>query len=197
MLKKILGIFFAVLFVVFLVIYVYRAVVLSGIPIEDADLGNIVEEAPPPERPGTQSLILTGPLIKPLVFALNMRTPGMRSLDWSALNDVDFTADVRVTAKVSEDGALKFNPLDDVYCPGHVKAGEMIGNVMRSWTYSPYKTGTIVFRYNVGAVGKKLTIDVSKLRRREGVDPDTPLKNGLLYFIDGGLKGSEVKIKSW
>lgn len=194
---RILSIVFLVAAVAFLVLYAYRWYVLSGIPVDDADLGTPEEEFVIPERPGTKSLVLTGPLIKPLRFSINMRTPGMRNLDWSALQDVDFTADVRVTARVNEDGSLNFNPVDDVYCPGHAKAGEMIGNVLSSWTYTPYKTGPVVFRFNVGAIGKKLTIDISKLQRRDGIEPDTPIQDGLLYYIDGGLKGGEVKIKSW
>lgn len=197
MLRKILSYVVIAVLVVFVVLYVYRAIALGKIPFEDADLGNVEEEIILPERPGTQSLILTGPLIKPLVFAINMRTPGIKSLDWDALMNVDFTADVRVTATVDDNGSLNFDPIDDVYCPGHAKAGEMVSNVLKSWKYTPYKIGKIVIRFNVGAVGKKMTVDVSKLERREGVDPDTPLKNGKLYLIDGSLKSSEVKIKSW
>ena len=197
MVKKVLSYLFLAVAVIFIMFYVYRAIALSKIPYEDADLGNVEEEIILPTRPGTKTLVLTGPLIKPLVFALNLRTPGIKSLDWDALTNVDFTADVRVTAVIGEDGSLNFDPITDVYCPGHAKAGEMVSNVLKSWAYTPYKTGNIIIRFNVGAVGKKMTVDVSRLQRKEGVDPDTPLRNGKLYFINGSLKSSEVKIKSW
>ena len=197
MLKKILTYLVTFVLIVSLGLYVYRAIALSKIPVEDADLGSVEEEIILPERPGTRSLVLTGPLIKPLVFAVNMRTPGIKSLDWDALINVDFTADVRVTARVEPDGSLEFDPIDDVYCPGPAKAGEMVSNVLRSWKYTPYKTGTLIIRFNVGAVGKKMTLDISKLQLREGVDPDIPLKNGKLYLVNGSLKNSEVRIKTW
>jgi len=197
MLKKILSYFVGFVLIVSLCLYVYRAIALSQIPVEDADLGTEVVDIILPERPGTRSLVLTGPLIKPLVFAVNMRTPGIKSLDWDALINVDFTADVRVTARVEPDGSLEFDPIDDVYCPGHAKAGEMVSNVLKSWKYTPYKTGILTIRFNVGAVGKRMTVDVSQLQRREGVDPDIPLKNGKLYLVKGSLKSSEVRIKSW
>ncbi len=197
MLKKILTYSATFVLIVSLGLYVYRAIALSKIPVEDADLGTEVVEIILPERPGTKSLVLTGPLIKPLVFAVNMRTPGIKSLDWDELINVDFTADVRVTARVEADGSLEFDPINDVYCPGHAKAGEMVSNVLKSWKYTPFKTGILIIRFNVGAVGKKMTVDVSQLQRREGVDPDIPLKNGKLYLVKGSLKSSEVRIKSW
>jgi hypothetical protein len=141
MLKKILTYSVVFVLIVSLGLYVYRAIALSKIPVEDADLGSVKEEIILPERPGTRSLVLTGPLIKPLVFAVNMRTPGIKSLDWDALINVDFTADVRVNARVEEDGSLEFDPIDDVYCPGHAKAGEMVSNVLRSWKFEITKTG--------------------------------------------------------
>ncbi len=175
----------------------YYLIAMSFIPFDDADLGEMEEEMVLPERPGTQSLILSGPIIRPLVFTIDLRKPGILSLDWEELKSLDPTADVRVTATIGSDGSLVFDSVDDVYCPGHTRAGQMIARVLRTWSYTPYMVGPIVFSFHVGAVGKKVTIDISKLQRKEGLDPDTPIKTGLLYLIEKGLKRNQVKIKTW
>ena len=195
--KKAAIIVFGVIIIVILSITLYWMIAMSQLPLDDGDLGNLEEEVVLPERPGTQSLILTGPIIKPLVFAIDMSKPNLRSLDWSALNDIDLTADVKIRGRIGADGSLLFHPIDDVHCPGHTKAAEMISGVLQTWSYRPYKEGSITIRFNVGAIGKKLTIDISNLKRKEGVDVDTPIKIGKLYFIENGLKRSEVKIISW
>jgi len=195
--KKYLLLSFAVIFGLLLILLLYYMIAMSGIPAEDGDLGAIEEVIVLPERPGTQSLILTGPIIRPLIFAIDMSRPNISALDWSALRNIDITADVKIRAQVTDDGSLLFDPIADVYCPGHTKAGEMISRKLQTWSYAPYQVGAIVFHFNVGAIGKKLTIDVSQLQRRDGVDPDTPIKTGALYLIDNGMSSSEVKIVSW
>ena len=176
------------------VFYMYS---MSRLPADDGDLGNLEELMVLPERPGTQSLIQTGPIIKPLIFAIDMSKPNIQNLDWEALKDVDLTADVKINGRIGPDGSLLFDPINDVYCPGHTKAGEMISRVLQTWSYTPYKEGPFTIRFNVGAIGKKLTIDISKLTRKVGVDPETPIKIGRLHFADNGLKGGEVKVISW
>ena len=195
--KKAAIIVFGVVIIVILAITLYWMIAMSQLPLDDGDLGNLEEEIILPERPGTQSLILTGPIIKPLVFAIDISRPNIRSLDWGALKDIDLTADVKITGRVGPDGSLLFDPIEDVYCPGHTKAAEMISRVLQTWSYKPYKEGQITIRFNVGAIGKKLTIDISKLERKEGVDPDAPIKIGRLHLIENGLSGGEVKIISW
>jgi len=195
--KKAAIIIFGVFIIVILAITLYWMIAMSQLPIDDGDLGNLEEEEVLPERPGTQSLILTGPIIKPLVFTIDMSKPNLRSLDWSALKDIDLTADVKIRGRVGPDGSLLFDPIDDVYCPGHTKAGEMISKVLQTWSYKPYKEGSITIRFNVGAIGKKLTIDISKLKRKEGVDTDTPIKIGKLHLIENGISRGEIKIISW
>ena len=90
--KKAAIIIFGVFIIVILAITLYWMIAMSQLPIDDGDLGNLEEEEVLPERPGTQSLILTGPIIKPLVFTIDMSKPNLRSLDWSALKDIDLTA---------------------------------------------------------------------------------------------------------
>ncbi len=181
----------------FLLLISYYMIAMSRLPADDGDLGEIKELIILPERPGTLSLVLTGPIIKPLIFAIDLSIPDIQSLDWTALADVDITADVKIRANVDPDGSLSFDPVSDVICPGHTKAGEMISRVLQTWSFKPYKVGSIIIRFNVGAIGKKLTIDISKLVLKEGIESDTPIKIGKLYFVENGLKRSEVKIISW
>ncbi|HDL18590.1 MAG TPA: hypothetical protein ENH29_06010 [Bacteroidetes bacterium] len=195
--KKIFLIFLGAVALILAVAISYYMIAMSRLPADDGDLGQVEEIEVPPERPGTQSLILTGPIIRPLIFAIDMSKPNIKSLDWAELKSIDLTAEVKIKANVGPDGSLNFNPISDVRCPGHTKAGEMVGRVLQTWAFKPYKEGPITIRFNVGAIGKKLTIDISKLRRKEGVDPDTPIKVGRLYMIENGLKRNEVKIISW
>lgn len=195
--KKVLLIFFGAAFLILAAAISYYMIAMSRLPVDDGDLGQVNEIEVPPERPGTQSLVLTGPIIRPLIFALDMSKPNIKSLDWAELKSIDLTAEVKIKATVGPDGALIFNPISDVRCPGHTKAGEMISRVLQTWAFKPYKVGPVTIRFNVGAIGRKLTIDISKLNRREGVDPDTPIKVGRLYMVENGLKRNEVKIISW
>ena len=178
-------------------VILYYLVAMGSIPYDDADFGETEEIVVLPERPGTQSLILTGPIIRPLIFALDFRRPKIRSINWEEIRATDPTADVRITAMLTADGILKFDPVTDVYSPGHTRAGVMIARVVRTWAYTPYMMGPIVFTFRVGAVGKKVTIDISRLKRKEGLDPDVPIKTGKLYLIENGLSPREVKIKTW
>lgn len=177
--------------------YLYYYVQMAKLPFDNADFGETEEIIIPPQRPGTQSLILTGPIIRPLIFAIDFHRPGLQSLNWEEILNVDPTADVRITAYLTADGALQFDTIRDVYCPGHTRAGQMIARVLRTWAYTPYMTGKIIFTFRVGAVGKKVIIDISKLKRKEGLDPEVPVKTGLLYLIENGLSPKEVKIKTW
>lgn len=195
--KKILLFFSLSVIFVLLLVTVYYLIAMSRLPADDGDLGNLEEMMVLPERPGTQSLILTGPIIKPLIFAIDISKPNIQNLDWEVLKDIDITADVKILGRIGPDGSLLFDPIDDVYCPGHTKAGEMISRVLQTWSYTPYKEGPITIRFNVGAIGKKVTIDISKLTRKDGVDPETPIKIGRLHFVDNGLRGGEVKVISW
>jgi len=178
-------------------VVLYYLIAMGRIPYDDADFGETEEIVVLPERPGTQSLILTGPIIRPLIFALDFHRPKLQSLNWEEIRNTDPTADVRITAVVAPDGTLMFDSVQDVHAPGHTRAGQMIARVVRTWAYTPYMTGPIVFTFRVGAVGKKVTIDISRLQRKEGLDPDVPIKTGKLYLIENGLSPREVKIKTW
>jgi|Deesub1362B_J571_1020462.scaffolds.fasta_scaffold01445_5 hypothetical protein len=194
--KIITWVFLGILAILFLV-SVYYMVAMSRIPVNDGDLGEIEEEVFVPQRPGTRNLVLTGPIIRPLIFSIDLSRPGTRALDWSRLQSLDPTADVRITATIGSNGQLLFDSVRDVYCPGHTQAGQFIAAVLRTWSYTPYMEGPVIFSFHVGAVGKKVTIDVSKLKRKQDIDPDIPIRTGKLYLIENDFSPSMVKVKTW
>ena len=178
-------------------IVLYYLIAMGRIPYDNADFGETEEIVVLPERPGTQSLILTGPIIRPLIFTLDFRRSKLQAINWEEIRNIDPTADVRITAMLTPEGTLKFDSIRDIYSPGHTRAGQMFARAVRTWAYTPYMTGTIIFTFRVGAVGKKVTIDISRLQRKAGLDPDVPIRTGKLYLIENGLSPKEVKIKTW
>lgn len=137
-----------------------------------------------PPRPGTQGIIIMGPEIEKLYFEIDGTKAGLRKLDWSKLENIDRLADVTVKATVNPDGSLTIDRESDVKDEGHPDAGREIFNVLRTWVYTPYKTGEIRFWFNTPSKEKKLTIETRRL--------ETPRKyrkysvtDRLLYYIEG------------
>ncbi len=145
-----------------------------------------------PPRPGIQGLVITGPVVKPLFFSVDLSKSGIRPLDWHQLQTIDPHTDVKINCRVDEQGRLIFSR-DDVLMGGHTEAGMMIQQALRTWTYTPLKTGSIQFWFNLPSKGKKLIIDMHDLKRRETVPPDIPIYNGHMYLING-ISYQEIEI---
>ena len=137
-----------------------------------------------PPRPGIQGLIISGPVIKPLFFSVDLSKAGIRSLDWRQLQTIDPHTDVRVNCQIDEQGRLVFSR-DDVLMGGHTEAGMMIQQALRTWIYTPFKTGYIQFWFNLPSKGKKLVIDMQNLKRKANIPLETPIYNGQMYLIEG------------
>ncbi|MBN2029350.1 hypothetical protein JW824_03810 [bacterium] len=146
-----------------------------------------------PPRPGIQGLIITGPVVKPLYFSVDLSKSGIRSLDWRQLQTIDPHTDVKINCQIDEQGRLVFSR-DDVLMGGHTEAGMMIQQALRTWIYTPLKTGPIQFWFNLPSKGKKLVIDMGDLRRKENIPPHIPIYNGQMYLIDG-ISYQEIEIE--
>lgn len=168
-----------------LVLLVWREIQLQRLPPDEIRLypPDLTEMMEIPPRPGVRGLMITGPRIEPLYFSIDLTKSGIRSLDWRRLQIVDPNADVKITARVSEDGRLNFSS-DDIAMEGHTEAGLIIQNAMRTWLFTPYKNGQIEFWFNLPSKGKKLIIDTQALSRRASVPGQVPIYNGRLHFIE-------------
>jgi hypothetical protein len=137
-----------------------------------------------PPRPGIQGLVIAGPIIKPLFFSVDLSKSGIRSLDWQQLQSIDPHTDVKVNCEIDEQGRLVFSK-EDVLMGGHTEAGMMIQQALRTWIYTPLKTGPIQFWFNLPSKGKKLIINMQDLKPKGNIPAQIPIYNGQMYLIDG------------
>lgn len=167
-------------------IYVKRQIDLWRLPYSQITVQPIEweKELEIPPRPGIQGLVIAGPVIQPLFFSIDLSKAGIRSLDWRRLQTIDPHTDIKVNCRIDEQGRLIFYK-DDVLMGGHTEAGMMIQQALRTWIYTPLKTGFIQFWFNLPSKGKKLVIDMKDLSRKEGVPLDIPIYTGKMYLIDG------------
>lgn len=147
-----------------------------------------------PPRPGVGSIVITGPVLEDLIFDLDLRTAGLRPINWNRLSTLDPTARVTVRARVSSTGELNFSRANkDIQDSGYPEAGKYIEQVLSTWKYFPHKTGTIRFYFNVGSRGNKVIIDANEndLRKSPDVPDKIRVRNGQMYYIQG-LNSSQV-----
>lgn len=172
----------------------WREYALRRLPYDDLEIPAVVEEKrlEIPPRPGVQGVVITGPRIEPLFFAIDLSMAGVRELNWRRLRLVDPHADVKLTCTVDGRGRLLFSQ-EDVLMEGHTEAGMMIQQALKTWVYTPYKSGMIRFWFNLPSKGKKLIIDTQGLRRKGEVPGHVPIYDGRLYLIEG-IPNQDVQV---
>lgn len=144
-----------------------------------------------PPRPGIQGIEISGPEIKAKRFEIDLSRSDLESLDWKLLLATDPHAQIIVIATIDNQGNLLFSERD-VRMEGHPQAGVMITRAMKTWVYTPLKTGSIGFTFNIPSEGKKLLVDASGLRRKESISKEVPILDGQLVFING-ISPAEIR----
>jgi len=184
---KIRLIYLVVFLVLLLFFYSVRIILLHRLPPDNSviPLAAIEEKISIPPRPGVEGIMITGPVVKDLIFQIDTKTSQLRKLNWNRIEMIDKTADVKIRASVLRNGELEFNPITDVISPGHSYAGNEIAKVIKTWKYVPYKHGRIYFWFNFPSSGVKLTVDTHELVRNEEIPKRYFVRNGLLFYIDG------------
>lgn len=137
-----------------------------------------------PPRPGIQGIVITGPAIESLFFSIDLTKAGVRNLDWRRLQAIDPHTDIKVNCRIGEQGQLWFSQ-DDVLMGGHTEAGMLIQRTLKTWMYTPFKTGVIRFWFNLPSKGRKLIVDTSGLRRKAQIPEYVPIFNGKIHLVDG------------
>ena len=186
--KTRIGFIYLLIFFVFLFFfYGVRMIMLHRLPPDNSmiPLTALEEKIPIPPRPGVEGIIITGPVIKDMIFQIDTKTSQLKKLNWMRIESIDKTADVKIGATVLRNGNLEFNPITDVISPGHSYAGNEIAKVIETWKYTPYKHGRIYFWFNFPSRGVKLTIDTHELVRNEDIPKKYYVRQGLLFYIDG------------
>lgn len=163
-----------------------RKILMSQIPVVERTIPQPVtkEEIPVPKRPGTQSIRIVGPPLKVLKFQIDFKRHP-RPLDWDHLERIDKRADISVAATIDANGNLF---IDRVIDKGHPKAGQYIKEILSSWSYLQYKTGSIRFYINVPTRDerRKLQIDLRGLEQnRRFVGYKDLVKDGMVYYVEG------------
>ena len=139
-----------------------------------------------PPRPGIQGIVITGPIIEDLIFDIDLSAAGLKALNWDRLVGIDRTARVTIRATVNKRGKLLFRRRNnDIKDSGHPDAGRYIEEVLSTWTFFPYKTGTIRFYFNVASKGKKLTIDTRNLEKNSDIPGKIRVLDGRMFYITG------------
>jgi hypothetical protein len=166
---------------------------LSRLPDDALEVPYSVVELQPeiPPRPGIRGIEISGPEIKARRFEIDLSRSGLESLNWAQLMSVDPHAQIIVYGSINNQGQLSFSPRD-VRSEGHPQAGVIITRALKTWMYTPFKSGGITFTFNLPSEGKKLIIDGTLLSRRSAVPIEVPILDGQLYSIDG-LPVQEVR----
>jgi len=183
-----------ILFFAVALVFGYRAYLLYRLPFDQIQISTFGEReklAIPP-RPGVQGIVITGPRIQPLFFSIDLSRAGVRDLDWQQLRVIDPHTDVKISCQIDHRGRLLFSQRD-VMMEGHTKAGMMIQQALKTWKYTPYKSGNIKFWFNLPSKGKKLIIDTSQLRRKSSIPEHIPVYDSQIHLIEG-IKSSEIQI---
>ena len=164
----------------------WRAYTLWRLPFDEVQIPSVSQEEKLeiPPRPGIQGILITGPVIEPLRFTIDLSKAGIRSLNWRQLQTVDPYTDVKVSCHIDDQGRLVFSQAD-LLMEGHTEAGMMIQRALKTWMYTPYKTGTIRFWFNLPSKGKKLVIDIIELKRKDDIPEHIPIYDGQIHLIDG------------
>lgn len=174
----------------------YRHVLLSQIPKTEKIIPVRVdrEEIPVPKRPGTRSIRIVGPPLKVLKFEIDFNRNPL-PIDWELLERMDRRADVMLEGAIGENGSFVITKLRD---RGHPKAGQYIQTVLRSWRFTPYRTGTIRYYFNVPTrlESMKVQIDLRRMQKNfRYIGPYHHLQDGILCFVKG-LDSNSIKILS-
>ncbi len=164
----------------------YRSNVLSRIPNvqKSIPVRIIEEEVPIPKRPGTQSIRITGPPLRPIKFQIDFKQNPL-PLDWTYLEKIDKRADILIEGKVSTKGGFSVSKIRD---RGHPEAGKYISEILATWSFLPYKKGALRFYFNVPTrkENMKIQIDLRRLEKNfDYVGPNDYLTNGTLCYVQG------------
>jgi len=177
-------IFFLV--VIIFCIGMYRGNILSQIPATQKSIPVRIteEEVPIPKRPGTQSIRITGPPLRPIKFQIDFKQNPM-PLDWTYLEKIDKRADVMIEGRVDEKGDFSVSKIRD---RGHPEAGKYVNDILSTWRFMPYKKGVIKFYFNVPTrkENMKVQIDLRRLEKNfDYVGPNDYLTDGALCYVQG------------
>ena len=164
----------------------YWTVALSRLPPERLYVEVPVETLSPIVRPGKMGVILLGPPRKELEFAINLYAPGIRPIVWSELRALDRTlsAYARVRFRIDEEG----RPTGiQVSAAGFPQVERYLYDVVSTWRYYPYMTGTIELIVNLAGADFQFAIYEANLALNPDLEKrkDVVVKRGQLYYVRG------------
>jgi hypothetical protein len=171
--------------VVFLLV-LFRLLLWSRLPYDSIllPISEIEKQPEIPPRPGIKGIEISGPEIKAKRFEIDLSRSGLENLNWNQLMAVDPHAQIIVYGSINSQGQLLFSSRD-VHSEGHPQAGVIIARALKTWNYTPFKSGSITFTFNLPSEGKKLVIDALFLKRRNNIPVEVPILDGQLFYIDG------------
>lgn len=137
---------------------------------------------PPPDSippgPGLSAIVLVGPEERRPTFCVDLRTPGIVKLPYEELMVRTPNSEVKIRLRVGAGGQVNFHPRNDVRGSG--LARRLIVQAIKSWRFTPYKTGEILYYFHLGSKGRKLTIEPHLKKLPQYLE--WPISDGKLYF---------------
>lgn len=193
--KSIIRLFLFIVICLSGVLYAWRTLWLASMPQSERNLpmNNASQQIDIPERPGVKGIMISGPTIEPLLFAIDLSKSGLVELDWQYLMAIDPNADIKINGTIDSKGRFHFSQ-EDVLMEGHTQAGLIIQKALQSWLFKPYKEGKIQFWFNLPSRGHKLIIDVGEMERKKSIADYIPIYHGQMYHIKN-MNSGLVKIK--
>lgn len=192
--KKFFVLGFMCFVVLAIALLVIRMCLLLGLPDNDEYIPGLTanETIEIPLRPGIEGIVITGPIIEPLLFAIDLRI-SQDVLDWENLNNIEPGANVKIRAYV-KNGRLLFDRANgDIKDTGYPSASNIIQNAMKTWAYKPYKEGEIRFWFHLASEREKLIIDPGDLKPKAEF-AKYPIRYGKLHSING-IRKTETRIE--
>ena len=135
-----------------------------------------------PPRPGTMGIIISGPRIDIPLFAID-ESRGVALIDWNRLLENYPSTDITVPGIIDTLGSLRID-YQNINIGNHEDAWvNMIEPAMRTWQYTPIKSGPITFWYNLPSMGVKLTVFTDGLTKTSRYSDVRFVRTGYLFHI--------------
>jgi hypothetical protein len=135
-----------------------------------------------PPRPGTLGIIISGPRIEIPLFAID-ESRGVTMIEWERLMDNYPSTDITVPGHIDTMGTLRID-YQNINIGNHEDAWvNVIEPAMRTWQYTPVKSGPITFWYNLPSMGVKLTVFTDGLNKTPRYRDVQFVRTGYLFHI--------------
>ncbi|MCX6827875.1 MAG: hypothetical protein NT002_01125 [candidate division Zixibacteria bacterium] len=139
------------------------------------------------QQPATHAARIYGPEVRPPEFRIQLYA-GIPAVNWQTLRNISLESlrdvDVVIKANLQEQkGIVVVSGV--ILCKGGAaaQAAKHIMDAVSRWHYTPYGSGSIFYRFNIGT--NRLTIDISDLTLATLPGTAKPVPVGKIHLLGG------------